>query len=205
MKYSLVKFLLIGLFSKYVVSSSVYREEEKSIKNDQPNVIEEEYPVTLDEKIDEVLNINEEDDIYANYTSTTINPKYNNKPVQSILIQLANSDVLKTEELDKIANELAEKHGLPTPIPIGELKGHYKFDITGSIRSSLQKRRIKRHIKRLNDNTEVVKWVDLDRNVKLSKRSIALTDFRDPLAQSQWNIVIFIFIFDIIKFSLENY
>jgi len=183
MRYSLVKFLLVGIFSNYVISTSIYREQ-KNAKDSQSN---DDQSQSFDDQINNALNLNKDNDIHGNFTS--INPKYNNKPIQSILVQLSNSDILKKEELDKIANDLAEKHGLPKPVPIGQLKGYYKFDITGSIRSSLQKRKIKRHIERLNENSEIVSWVDLDRNVKLAKRSISVSDFRDPLAQSQWNLV----------------
>jgi len=186
MRYSFVSLLLLGLFSNFVLSTSIYRDEQKNVEESQSNNIDNEPPLTFEEKISNTLDLDED---YNNNRNYTLNLKYNNKPIQSILVQLANSDVLSVEELDKIAHDLAEKHGLPYPSPIGQLKGFYKFDITGSIRSSLQKRKIKRHIKRLNENTEVVSWVDLDRNVKLSKRSISLNDFRDPLAQSQWNLV----------------
>jgi len=181
MRYSLTKLLIFGIFSNYVLTSSInHRDQNNAIE--EPNKKES---VNFDEKIDEILGIDENDNTddnnndndnintYDNSTSI-IDPPYNNKPIQSILIQLANSDILSSEELDKIAKDLAAIHGLPEPVRIGQLKGYYKFNISGSIRSSLQKRRIKRHIKRLHDNEEIVSWVDLDRTVSHSKRSISL-------------------------------
>ncbi|KAG4091876.1 hypothetical protein H8356DRAFT_951657 [Neocallimastix lanati (nom. inval.)] len=196
MRYSFAKLLIFGIFSNYVLTSSINDRDQNDIET---NAIEDSNEsLNFDEKIDEVLGIDENDDTddnndnnnintYDNSTSV-IDPPYNNKPIQSILIQLANSDIYSVEKLDKIAKDLAAIHGLPDPVRIGQLKGYYKFNISGGIRSSLQKRRIKRHIKRLHDNEEIVTWVDLDRTVSHSKRSITLSDFKDPLAHSQWNI-----------------
>eukprot|EP00833_Pecoramyces_ruminatium_P018498 jgi/Orpsp1_1/1192530/evm.model.d7180000094014.1 len=172
MKYSLIKFLLVGLFSNYVLTSSIYSNEqrtkdEETLNNDEIEELKNKESLDFNEKIEDILDFNEsiEDktnaiNSYGNSTNT-IDPPYNNKPIQSILIQLSNSDILSVEELDKIAKDLAVIHGLPDPVPIGQLKGYYKFDISGSIQSSLQKRRVKRHIKRFNENTEIVSWVDL--------------------------------------------
>jgi len=198
MRYSLAKFLIFGLFSNYVLTSTININDQNDIENNVNNTVEKPNKntttINTDEKnekdIDYHKNKNKFNNInYHDNSTNIIDLPYNSKPIQSILVQLANSDILSVEELDKIAKELAIKHNLPEPVQIGQLKGYYKFNISGSIHSNLQKRRIKRHIKRLSDSDEIVSWVDLDRTVHHSKRSISLSDFKDPLAHTQWNIV----------------